>query len=285
MRSMLSRNGLLARGAAGGFTLVELAVVIAIVALILGALLTPLATQHQLRKNKEAESELREIKEALIGFAMANGRLPWPDRDFSPNGVEDTPPGFSLDPPTAVEPCTVCEGFLPWLTLGLAPTDPWGRIYRYRISSEFGYPVQTGKPVGAVNDRRFDLSDVGTIRINTRGDDPALGGGGEQKENIVLTTDAAAAVVTFGSNGSGGVWPNGTAIPQALAGTDERINSDSGNPAAPNPHFYSRQITLPVTSACSDTAEGQTFCEFDDLVMWIPRVVLINRMVEAGRLP
>jgi len=280
MRSIFRRDGLLARNAAGGFSLVELAVVIAIVALLLGALLTPLATQHQLRKNKEAERELREVKEALIGFAVANGRLPWPDLNFSPDGIENVPTGPF---PLAI-PCPVCEGLLPWQTLGLAPTDPWGRIYRYRMSPEFGFQVQTGQPAGGI-DERFDLLDVGTVRINTRGDDPAAGGGGEQKEDIVLTTDAAAAVMTVGSNGSGGTWPDATTIAQAPAGTDERVNSDGGNPAAPAPHFYSRQLTLPATGACSDTVEGATFCEFDDLVMWIPRVVLINRMVEAGRLP
>ena len=273
------------RTAPGGFTLVELAVVIAIVALLLGALLVPMATQYQLQKNKEAERDLREINEALIGFAIANGRLPWPDRNATPDGIENTPPGFALVPPTPVaSPCTVCEGLLPWQTLGVAPTDPWGRIYRYRISPEFGYPVQTGQPAGGV-DQRFDLLDVGTVRINTRGDDPGAGSGGEQKEDVVLTTDAAAAVVSLGSNGSGGKRPDGSSIAQAPVGTDERINSDGGNPAAPNPHFYARPLSLPVSGACSDTAEGVTFCEFDDLVTWIPRVVLINRMVEAGRLP
>lgn len=273
------------RNAPGGFTLVELAVVIAIVALLLGALLVPMATQYQLQKNKEAERDLREINEALIGFAIANGRLPWPDRDFLPDGIENLPPGFALVPPTPpAVPCTVCEGLLPWQTLGLAPTDPWGRIYRYRISPEFGYPVQTGQPAGGV-DQRFDLLDVGTVRINTRGDNPAVGGGGEQKEDIVLTADAAAAVLSLGNNGSGGTWPDGNIIAQAPAGTDERVNSDGANPAAPTAHFYARQISLPVSGACSDTVEGQTFCEFDDIVTWIPRVVLINRMIEAGRLP
>lgn len=276
MRSIPRRSGLSACNAASGFTLVELAVVIAIVALLLGALLTPLATQHQLRKNKEAERELREIKEALIGFAVTNGRLPWPDRDLVPDGLENVPAT-----PLAL-PCTVCEGLLPWQTLGVAPIDPWGRIYVYRMSSEFGFTVQTGQPAAA---EQMDLFDVGTVRVNTRGDNPALGGGGEQKEDVILTNDAAAAVATLGSNGQGGVWPDGNFIPQAAAGTDERINSDALNPASPAPHFYSRQVTLPTSGACSDTAEGQTFCEYDDQVMWIPRVVLINRMIEAGRLP
>ncbi len=279
MRSIFRRSGLLARDTAGGFTLVELAVVIAIVALLLGALITPLATQYQMRKNKEADRELREIKEALIGFAITNGRLPWPDRNFLLDGVENLPPGFSLIPPTApAVPCPVCEGLLPWQTLGLGDTDPWGRIYRYRVSPEFGYPVQTGQPAGAVGvpNQQFDLFDAGTVRVNTRGNN---------KADIVLTADAAAAVVSLGNNGSGGVRLDATIIPQAPAGTDERVNSDGANPLAPTAHFYGRSITLPVSGACSDTLAGPQFCEFDDLVMWIPRVVLINRMVEAGRLP
>jgi hypothetical protein len=202
--------------------------------------------------------------------------------DFSPDGIEDLPPPASI--PLDI-PCTLCEGLLPWRTLGLAPVDPWGRIYRYRLSPEFGFPVQTGQPSTGAIDERFDLLDVGTVRINTRGDNPGVGSGGEQKEDIVLTSDAAAAVMTAGRNGSGGTLPDASAIAQAPAGTDERVNSDGSSPAAPTPHFYSRQLTLPATGACSDTAEGVSFCEFDDLVIWIPRVVLISRMVEAGRLP
>ncbi|MDX2459302.1 MAG: prepilin-type N-terminal cleavage/methylation domain-containing protein, partial [Gammaproteobacteria bacterium] len=132
-----------ARNAPGGFTLVEMAVVLAIVALLLGALLTPLATQQSLRKNKEAERDLREIKEALLGFAVANGRLPWPDRNSTPDGLENIP-GTVPDP--ALPPCTVCEGRLPWRDLGLTATDTWGRLYNYRMSSEFGYAVQNGQP-------------------------------------------------------------------------------------------------------------------------------------------
>jgi len=278
MLSILRRSGLLARNASRGFSLVELAVVLAIVAVLLGALLVPLATQHQMRKNKEAERNLREINEALIGFAVTNGRLPWPDTNFTPDGIENVPAT-----PLAL-PCVVCEGLLPWQTLGVGAIDPWGRVYLYRMSSEFGFTVQTGQPAGGV-DERLDLLDVGTIRINTRGDNPAAGSGGESKEDIVLTADAAAAVTSLGSNGMGGVWPNGDLLAPAPAGTDERINSDGGNPGAPSPHFYSRQITLPGNSGCSDTTENVEFCDFDDLVTWIPRVVLINRLVEAGRLP
>lgn len=262
--------------AAGGFTLVELAVVIVIVAALLGALLAPLATQYQLRKNKEAENQLSEIKEAIIGFAIANGRLPWPDRDLLIDGIENVPA------PLGGAPCTVCEGVLPWQTLGTYPTDPWGRLYFYRISPEFGFQVQTGQPAGL---DQFDISDVGEVRINTRGDNPAVGSGGEQKEDIVLTSDAAAAVASMGSNGRGAFLIDSNFIPQAPVGTDENVNANLANPLAPTPHFYARPIKPRAGSGCSDTVEGSEFCEFDDLVVWIPRVVLINRMVEAGRLP
>ena len=128
---------------------------LAIVALLLGAVLSPLATQQALRKNKEAERELREIKEALIGFAIVNGRLPWPDTDFLPDGLENVP---SVAP--VALPCTICEGLLPWQTLGVSPTDPWGRLYVYRISSEFGFTVQTGQPAGVSS--RWTWQDAGT---------------------------------------------------------------------------------------------------------------------------
>ena len=284
MLSTLRQSGLLARNASRGFSLVEMAVVLTIVAVLLGALLVPLATQHQLRTNKEAERELREIREAIIGFTVANGRLPWPDTDaFTPDGVENVPAGVLAGPPTAIAttPCTLCEGLLPWQTLGIVPADPWGRVYRYRISPEFGYFVQTGQPAGT---EQFDLMDPGVVRVNTRGDDPASGGGGERKEPIVLTTDAAAAVVSHGNNGAGARNFGGSVMTPAPAGTDERVNSDGTNTTAPAPHFYARQITV-GESGCDDTVEGVAFCEYDDLVIWIPRVVLINRMVEAGRLP
>ena len=97
-----------------GFTLVELAVVIVIVALLLGALLVPLATQLQQQKNRETRETLEEIREALLGYAMAQGRLPCPDRDAAPDGLENAPCGASNQ---------TAEGFLPYDDLGVSATD------------------------------------------------------------------------------------------------------------------------------------------------------------------
>ena len=278
MRSADCRSGRWACYPANGFTLVELAVVIAIVALLLGALLTPLATQYQMRRNKEAESMLEEIKEALIGYAVSQGRLPCPDTNADGLENPDTPPG-----------CTATvQGFLPWQDLGVPATDPWGRLFVYRVTPELTHLVQTGPP-GAAN--QFDLFDPGTVRVSTRGDNPALGGGGELKEDIVLTDDAAAAVASLGNNGAGGTRLDAVVMGAPAGGTDEAVNVDAADPAAlpppaPRPpHFYARRITQAGGGACDDTNEAQPFCEFDDLVIWIPRTVLMNRMLQAGRLP
>ena len=64
--------------ASHGFTLVELAISIFIIALLLGSILVPLATQVEQRQVSETQKKQDEIKEALIGFALANAYLPCP---------------------------------------------------------------------------------------------------------------------------------------------------------------------------------------------------------------
>ncbi|MEX2517478.1 MAG: type II secretion system protein [Gammaproteobacteria bacterium] len=136
-----------------GFSLIELAVVLFIISLLLGGLLVPLANQLEGQQRSEAQTQLEQIREALIGFAIINGRLPCFATEADPSspdyGEEDT----SCNPQTATE-----DGILPWKTLGLdSGTDPWGSprtsesdpwrgYWRYRPDSVFIDP--------------FDLSDV-----------------------------------------------------------------------------------------------------------------------------
>jgi prepilin-type N-terminal cleavage/methylation domain-containing protein len=113
--------------AAGGFTLVEVAVVLAIVALLVGGLLVPLSMQVDLRRTELVSAQLEEAKQALLGFAIANGRLPCPDTDS--DGFEDVA-GL---PPL----CAGVEGDLPWATLNVDRQDPWGNPLRYRADDAF----------------------------------------------------------------------------------------------------------------------------------------------------
>ena len=63
---------------ARGFTLTELAVVFAIVALLLAAGLYTLAAQTDVRNFEETRRRLELARELVQAFAVVNGRLPCP---------------------------------------------------------------------------------------------------------------------------------------------------------------------------------------------------------------
>jgi hypothetical protein len=79
-----------------------------------------------------------------------------------------------------------------------------------------------------------------------------------------------AIVISLGKNGRGAVSANTGAVnPGAPAGTDEEKN-------ATGPSEFMSRTHSPAGSAAG---------EFDDIVVWLPRHLLINRMVAAGKLP
>ena len=106
-----------------GFTLIEMAIVLVILGLLLGGVLAPLsARQEQERRDDNAEL-LETARDALIGFALVNGRLPCPDTDAagSPGSGQENFP-CSTNPATAPP-----QGRLPWVTLGVeGEYDAWG---------------------------------------------------------------------------------------------------------------------------------------------------------------
>ena len=67
-------------GAVRGFTLTELAVVMAIVAFLLGSLMYTLSAQVEQRNFEETRRRLELARELLLSFAITNGRLPCPAR-------------------------------------------------------------------------------------------------------------------------------------------------------------------------------------------------------------
>ena len=249
----------------GGFTLIEIAIAVVVIALLLGSLLGPLSVRVEQQERQKTQALLEEIKEALYGYAATTGTLPCPDTDGAglPNG----------SPPTTS--CTGYEGGLPWQTLGVERGDAWGYRFRYRVTPEFTAPnIATCDDDGDGNpnnpDFNFDLCDDGDITVRTRDND---------KDPVDLVTKAPAVILSHGKNGLGATRIDGVAMPPTAGGTDEEVNAD---PTDPN--FITRTYSFPGTN-CSDTEPALAYCEFDDLVVWISPNVLKNRMIAAGRLP
>jgi len=117
-----------------GFNLVEMAIVLVILGVLLGGLITPFSTQLETSKRKGAEAQLRDIHDALLGFAANNGRLPCPATAAS-NGLSA--------PNVATTVCASAAGFVPVATLGLNGAvdsnglllDPWLNPFRYTLTT------------------------------------------------------------------------------------------------------------------------------------------------------
>lgn len=261
-----------------GFSLIELAIVLVVVALLLGGLLVPLTMQIEQQKIRETQKTLEEVKEALVGYALShisqpNGRpyLPCPDINvaisgFTPNdGLEDRNPTTGS--------CADQEGNVPWATLGTADADSWGNRFRYRVHPNFSF---SGVASSAMDGFQLATSlTTPTIRVCT----------GNACVST-LATAVPAVILSHGKNGLGAINLVGNVNFQPIAAAlDEKQNATSVLPTVDR-NFTSRTMTA-AQSSCSDSAPGPAMplCEFDDLVTWLSPNILFNRMVAAGRLP
>lgn len=188
-----------------GFTLVEMAIVLALIALILGSGLTVLSAQQDQRRIEETQTRLDEAHEALIGFALSHNRLPCPANPEIADGValagEERPAIDSSAGCTADTEGTI-QGVLPWVTLGLPETDAWGHRFAYRVTARYARDVTF-----------FTLSSDGDIDIGT------TAGGSDMASNM------PAVIISHGSNGFRAYLPSGQQLP-ASDDADETENAD-----------------------------------------------------------
>ena len=108
-----------------GFSLIEMAVVMVILAMLIGGLFSPLTAQIDQRNMNETRKSLFEIKQALIGFAVTSGRLPCPAVSAA-NGDEKVTCVALADR----------HGYIPWAKLGVPKLDAWGHIFRYSVAPQ-----------------------------------------------------------------------------------------------------------------------------------------------------
>jgi prepilin-type N-terminal cleavage/methylation domain-containing protein len=242
-----------------GFTLTELAIVILIIALLGGGLLMTLAAQNENRELAETRRVLDVARDALIGFAVANGRLPCPATAVS-NGREAVigpgpggPCTITLDPGagSATQP-----GFLPAITLGIGPTnntgqliDAWGNPVRYAVTRANGNAFTTAG--GLKNAGYTGLNPDLKVCVPLPGPGDLTCGANR------VATDVAAVVFSTGKSGASGPL-----------GPDEQENMNIAVAPARNPVF--------VTHAA--------LADFDDILISLSANVLYGRLVAAGAL-
>lgn len=232
-----------------GFSLVEMAIVLLIVAVLLGGLLPTLSGQVEQQRRSDTRKYMNEVQDALLGYAVANGRLPCPDT--TNDGVEDVAAAAITNnvpltgQSTKIYPCGASVGSIPYNTIGISSKDSYNGTLIYAVTPAFGerdeiYSALNGSGALLYNNY-FNLGSTGTMRVCATSSCTAP----------YLTSNAPAVIVSRGANGAN-TTPG-----------DEAENNDNDT------DFVSHDATP----------------AFDDLVVWLSPNTLFNRMVAASKLP
>ncbi|MDO8263860.1 MAG: type II secretion system protein [Gallionella sp.] len=239
-----------------GFSLVEMAIVLAIVALLLGGLLPTISGQIEQQRSNETRKQLDEIQQALIGFAITSGRLPCPASSTS-NGMESPVGGGNCS--------NFNNGFVPAATLGLTPIDSqgfaidsWNNRIHYAVTSWNSNTFTTTNSMSTVGISNLLPNLLVCSIASTSSSSCSVAGS-------ALTSSPGVPVVIYSTGKNGGY--GGT-------GTDEAENPNPNS--ADNDRVFVSHVPSPSTA---------TNGEFDDLVVWISPNILLSRMVAAGKLP
>ena len=256
-----------------GFSLVEIAIVLVIMAILITAVGIPIATQLDRQRTTETQNQLEAIKEAIYGFAMANGRLPCPAALAGISGVEDGAPATGV--------CNAYSGFLPAATLGLSPldssglmVDAWGltqnRI-RYAVPNrDIVEATVTAVPACALSTKALTRTDG--IKSATMS---CLG-------NTHVAVNLLTVTSTTVNNVAAGCTPNNLSLKAPFVIFSLGKNAPTGGADADEARNINPDGTTFVSH--SPTAAGSCAGEFDDIVTWGSLNILSNRMSLAGRL-
>jgi prepilin-type N-terminal cleavage/methylation domain-containing protein len=272
---------------ARGFTLVELAVVLAIVALLLSTMLYTLSAQTDQRNFADTRLRLEQARDALLSYAIVKGRLPCPARytdDAShTQGLESFCTG---EAPAACGSETLTEqahgtcfapygGFVPAATLGLGnvdalgfAVDAWGNRLRYAVSRQSAPGQCATTPPDILTPLYTSKNNLKTYGIACQPNDlivcrsatgitstecgPAI--------NAIMSSSTVVAIVF--STGKNGAEPT-------TGKTDELANLNAD------------RVFVWHTPTPSTAANG----EFDDQLLWITVGELYGKLVTAGVLP
>lgn len=268
-----------------GFTLIEIAIVLVIISVLITIVAVPLAAQRELSARAETSKQLELAKEALVGFALANGRLPCPalvsgacttgrecfcaeqtstTGTCTPTPIKPTPAANYIGRCAAFGSTglSLSVGFLPASTLGIAPTDNNGfALDGYNTSANIIYYAVSRDPVVGLN---FALTNNDGIKAATMSAAGWLA--------PMLTVCPTSALTCTSANSLTSAAPfvlfslgANAATPYASLSAKEQANLDNDTS-----HIF-----------VSGTKDDM----FDDILTWGSTSTLFGRMAQAGKLP
>ncbi len=263
-----------------GFTLAELAIVLVIVSLLLGGMMAMFSSQTDTRKWNDTQSQLEAARDAILGFAIANGRLPCPANSTSAGAEVRQASGVCGSAGNTYDyyggvVAGVTYGLLPAVTLGYQPVDSqgfaldgWGNRIRYAVSKvttpsySANFTNATNLKANGVSVLPYDLLVCASATGISAGSTPPSCGA-VTTNSVTSQKTVVAILYSPGKNGLG----------QVTLGADE---TENGNPAGAN-----NAVFISHTPAPSTAAGG----EFDDQVLWISIGTLYSKLIAAGVLP
>ncbi len=206
----------------GGFSLLELSIVLAIVGLVTGmGIYAGMGAMESARK-AQTENKLNAIEKSLMAYRLAHNRLPCPASPTLP----ETNANYGLDWMAVTSACAdatagsptelwpdgtevMTTGAVPVITLGLPNEfmyDGWGRQFQYAVTSESGQ-------LDAF--RRLDVDAQCAIDVmDATGADRTNGNGG----------GALYVLISHGPNGHGAFLRGGTRFSSGSTNADELQN-------------------------------------------------------------
>lgn len=270
-----------------------MAIVLVIVGLLLTGLLVSLGALNEQRNMSTTQGQLEAAREALIGFAIVNGRMPCPARSNSAGAEVRNAAGECKNTTgTVVEDYyggTLSDGsiggFLPAGTIGFQPVDSagfavdaWGNRIRYAVSGTVPVNSQTPRICRPVNDTTPPVIPHFTNAANLKANGvdclpsdliicsvaQAIAAGNACSAGTAVTNKEVVAAIVFSTGKNGALGPQGS-------NETENVNVQ-GN------------VNRVFVSKTPDPA-GATTGEFDDLLVWIPAGVLYGKLIAAGVLP
>jgi type II secretory pathway pseudopilin PulG len=255
-----------------------MAVVLMIVALLLATGMYTLSAQVEQRAREETQRRLEQARETLLGYALANGRLPCPASSTS-SGME-TLTGAACSNPY--------DGFLPAVTIGFQPVDgdgfaldAWNNRIRYAVAAQnvtqtpgscLSAPAQphfTNRTNLKQNGMSCQPNNSDLIVCKSSVSSPAPNAGNCQGGGTNSVTNQGVLVAVVFSAGKNYALASTAAAATAAGKPDEAENLDGDS----------------VFISHTPNPTGATGGEYDDMMVWISVGQFYGRLATGGVLP